>query len=206
MNIVDRSKVIPTREPNADSDQAGVVGQRLRHVRRIRGLRLKELGEMAGCSESMLSKIETGRVNPSLTLLRRLVDALGINIVSLFEDGDESPSLVHRAGTRPMIHLGRTGAKPSVVLERLMPYADDFLLEATIHNVNPGGSSAGPTTHVGEEVGYVLDGELELIVGDETVIIRRGDSFCFRSENPHSYRNVGTVPARILWVNTPPTF
>jgi quercetin dioxygenase-like cupin family protein/DNA-binding XRE family transcriptional regulator len=182
------------------------LGPALRHARRMRGLRLKDLAHLAGCSESMLSKIETGGVIPSLALLRRIVDGLEVSILGLFGAPDATEHMVHRAGSRPKVSVGRVGTLPGVVLELLMPRGDGIALEANIHTVSPGGSSAGATSHVGEEFGYVLEGELELTVDGRVDRLRRGDSFYFRSEKPHSYRNPGLVAARVLWVNTPPTY
>jgi quercetin dioxygenase-like cupin family protein len=61
-------------------------------------------------------------------------------------------------------------------------------------------------THEGEEVGYVLSGTFELTVSGVQYILSSGDSFVYRSEEPHSYRNPGAETARVLWVSTPPTF
>jgi quercetin dioxygenase-like cupin family protein len=72
--------------------------------------------------------------------------------------------------------------------------------------ISPGATNGGEIKHVGEEMGYVMRGELELTVGDTTHLLRAGDSFFFRSELPHSYRNPGGVEAQVIWVNTPPTF
>ena len=46
----------------------------------------------------------------------------------------------------------------------------------------------------------------ELSVGSETFRLRKGDSFFFRSDLPHSYRNIGKQVAKVLWINSPPTF
>ena len=182
------------------------LGEAVRARRQLRGMRLRDLADLAECSESMLSKIETGRAVPSLALLRRIVSGLEVSILELFGAPHAAAPLVHRAGTRPTVAVGRAGTVPGVVLEFLMPRGEGLALEANIHTVNPGGSSSGSTSHVGEEFGYVLEGELDLTVDGETVHLRSGDSFSFRSERPHAYRNPGTIPARVLWVNTPPTY
>jgi len=57
-----------------------------------------------------------------------------------------------------------------------------------------------------EEMGYVFEGVVELSVGNQRWRLEPGDSFHFRSDLPHGYRNIGSTLARILWVNTPPTF
>ena len=67
-------------------------------------------------------------------------------------------------------------------------------------------TNGGEIKHVGEEVGFVIEGEFELTVGDRSYRLKAGDSFFFRSNQPHSYRNPSSVAARVLWVNTPPTF
>jgi quercetin dioxygenase-like cupin family protein len=72
--------------------------------------------------------------------------------------------------------------------------------------VEAGGSSGGTITHVGEELGFVLEGEVEIMLGDKPYLLKEGDSIFFPSELPHGYRNPGDKTARILWINTPPTF
>jgi uncharacterized cupin superfamily protein len=80
------------------------------------------------------------------------------------------------------------------------------LLEGNLHILAPGGGSEGVLMHEGEEVGYVLEGELELKVEGVLYILKSGDSFVYRSELPHSYRNSGKTLTKVLWVSTPPTF
>ena len=94
----------------------------------------------------------------------------------------------------------------SIRLERMTPSSDGQSLEGNIHVVSPGASNGGAIDHIGEEVGFVLEGEFELTVGSTTYRLKAGDSFFFRSELPHSYRNPGKATARVLWVNSPPTF
>jgi quercetin dioxygenase-like cupin family protein len=72
--------------------------------------------------------------------------------------------------------------------------------------VEPGGGSEGAIEHQGEDVGYVLEGEFELIVAGKTYKLQQGDSFFFRSNLPHGYRNPGRKQTRVVWVNTPSTF
>jgi transcriptional regulator with XRE-family HTH domain len=181
------------------------VGGTLRRRRRALDLTLDQVAMQAGCSESMLCKIETGKVNPSITLLRRLAKALSVNIAALFDE-PASPEIVLRAGQRPRLNDGTLRHGDGVVLERVIPHAAGNSLQSDIHEIAPGGASDGLISHLGEEMGYVLEGQVELIVEDQTWQLNPGDSFYFRSERPHGYRNLGDTLARILWVNTPPTF
>jgi transcriptional regulator with XRE-family HTH domain len=181
------------------------LGLKVRHARHVRGLTLKDLAVAAECSESMLSKIETNRVTPSLPLLQRLTTALGINIAALFDEkAAEGP--IARAGNRPLIEVDTLRSGPGIMLERLIPYSEAHLLQANIHIVAAGGSSNGTISHLGEEIGYVLQGSLDLNIDGNSYHLAEGDSFYFRSDIPHGYRNPGSETAKILWINTPPTF
>ena len=172
----------------------------------ILGKKLKDVAEIVGCSESLLSKLENGHANPSVQMLHRIARALEINVASLFAEDDSTEGIVTRADDRPLIDTEQSRGGHGVRIQRLIPYASGHLLQGNIHIIDPGGESTGYLEHVGEEVGYVIEGEIELVVGDEAISLRAGDSFCFRSERPHRYSNPGKSVARIVWVNTPPTF
>lgn len=177
----------------------------MRRWRQLRDLTLKELADKVGCSESMLSKIEKMRVNPSLKLLRKLAEVLDVNIGALFP-GEPQEAVVWKKGRRPLLYADNLRHGPGIALERLVPYEKDAMLQANIHHIAPGGSSDGLIAHAGEEMGLVLRGTLELQVDQESFLLHAGDSFHFRSERPHGYRNAGTEPVEVVWVSTPPTF
>lgn len=188
-----------------DAYQSARIGHRLRYARRKQDLLMKEVARRVGCSESLISKIERGHATPSLRMLHNIAAVLNINIASLFDAGADE-QVVRRGGERPLIHLeSRTGGG-SIDLERLAPSGERTLLEANIHVVEPGAESDGEITHEGEEVGYVIEGTVELTVDDVPYVLNAGDSFYFRSELAHRYRNTGKTTARLLWVNTPPSF
>jgi transcriptional regulator with XRE-family HTH domain len=180
------------------------LGLKMRHTRLLKGLTLKKVAELAECSESLLSRIENGNANPSIKTMHRVALALEMPVSGLFQDGgDEDSSVVLRQGERPTVQAGqRKGHR----LEALIPSRRGNLLSGYINDIEPGSGSEGVITHEGEEFGYVLNGEIELIVDKKKYQLRPGDSFYFRSERPHSYTNNRKKVARILWLNTPPTF
>ena len=194
----------PAREPAASA--AMRLGTRLKLARQTRGLTLKALADAAACSESLLSKIENGKASPSLPMLHRLVEVLQTNIGWMFEEVDGEEGVIFRAGARPLIALDSLRRGDRITLERVIPYSPGHLLQCNIHHIEAGGASAGPIRHVGEEVGYVIAGEVDLTVGERTFRLGAGDAFVFDSDIPHHYRNPGSERASIFWVNTPPTF
>ncbi len=182
------------------------LGVRLKHTRMAKGFRLRDVADRAGCSESLVSKIENDKVVPSLHVLHRISEALGLTFGELFAKSNEPSRVISKAGERPVVLIDSLRRGVGIQMERLIPYGHDHLLQGNIHVVAPGGGSDGTLQHSGEEVGYVLEGQIELIVGDQTYAIEAGDSFTYRSELPHGYRNIGTGQARVLFVNTPPTY
>lgn len=183
------------------------IGHQIRRERKIHKLRLKDLSEATGLSISLISKIEHNKVDPSLSTLHRLAKALDTNVSALFLREEGLDRVVHKPADRPV--AGRVQGIvdwEGILAEVMVPYRDGRLLEGFIFLMEPGGHSGGRLQHEGEECGYVLEGQLELDVGDVLYQLEAGDSFFFSSEIPHAYRNPGDTTAHVIWINTPPTF
>lgn len=182
------------------------IGARLKHARLLNQLRLKDVAEKAGCSESMLSKIENERAVPSLTTLHRLCKSLNLSVSSLFNNETVDPWTIMRPDQRRTIGHAKAAGSEGVLAEVLIPSAEGRLLEGFLVVIEPGGHTNGTLQHKGEEVGFVVEGQLELTINDEVHLLQSGDSFYFPSDLPHAYRNVGKTQMRAVWINTPPTF
>jgi transcriptional regulator with XRE-family HTH domain len=103
-------------------------------TRRLRSLTLKDVSNVAGCSESLLSKIENGHASPSLRMLQRLAHALGLTIGQLFAQQSQSNDVVMRAATR-MTFDTEDGGKGRV--EPLAPHSGGHMLECHLHRRLP---------------------------------------------------------------------
>ncbi|WP_306152095.1 cupin domain-containing protein [Roseovarius sp. MMSF_3281] len=183
-----------------------MIGERIKSIRRIRNMTLKELAKQANISEGHMSKIENDKTQPSVALLHRITQALDITIGLLFDETNGDEHVVSRMGQRPIIDLDPVRRGTGICLERIIPHSKDHILQCNIHIIEPNGSSEDHIQHVGEEMGYVLEGELELILDDTVYHLCENDSFHFNSSRKHAYRNPGKTRARVLWANTPPTF
>jgi len=192
--------------PGATTSAPMAIGARLRHARLVKGLLIKDLAQRVGVSISLISKYENDKLLPPLTVLHSLVTELETNIGALFEPNWTGVEHIARAGGRPRISAGGDKDSAGVMLERLVPNGKGHLLQGNIHIVAPGGGSMGAMRHEGDEVGYVLEGRLELSIDDKLHELGPGDSFAFPSNLAHTYRNPGTEVTRVIWVNTPPTF
>jgi transcriptional regulator with XRE-family HTH domain len=180
------------------------LGVRLRHARLVKGLRLKDLADLANCSESMISKIENNKSAPSLNTLHRIAKALATSVAELLQDRSAIGQVVQRKGERQiMSETGGGGA--SAETEVMIPFGSSSMLQAFVVRLEPGRGSGGNLQHEGEEVGYVKTGQLLLTVAGVAYQLNEGDSFFFASSSPHSFVNPGTTTTEIIWVNTPPS-
>lgn len=182
------------------------VGRKLRAARKARRYNLRDLAERVGCSESLISKIENDRVFPSLPMLHKIAAELGTSIGRMFEEASSDGEYVSRNGQRPIISVNAIGRNGGVGIRLEGVALNGELLYSSIHVIEAGGSSGGFIQHVGEELAYVLEGQVQITLADKDYQLNPGDSMFFPSELPHGYRNIGTTEARILWINTPPTF
>lgn len=154
----------------------------------------------------MLSKIENERAVPSLTTLHRLCKSLNLSVSSLFNSETVEPWTIMRPDQRRTIGHAKAAGSEGVLAEVLIPSAEGRLLEGFLVVIEPGGHTNGTLQHKGEEVGFVVEGQLELTINDRVHLLQSGDSFYFPSDLPHAYRNVGKSQMRAVWINTPPTF
>ncbi len=182
------------------------LGLQLRHARLVKGLRLRDVAERSGYSESLISKIEHNKATPSLNTLHRIAQVLGKTIGTLIGDtATAHRGVVTKSGERAIIPQISGAEHPSdgTEAEVMVPLGGSALMGAFLIRVKPGGSSDGLRHHEGEEVGFMRTGELLLTVDGQTYHLAEGDSFHFASNLPHGFSNPGRKLAEIIWVNTP---
>jgi transcriptional regulator with XRE-family HTH domain len=190
------------------------LGPRLREEREKRGVTVRGLARDVGVSASMVSQIETGKVQPSVSTLYAITTALGIAVEDLFTpsvDGGGSPPVRdqafealrgHRLG--PLVRpedrrvLQLDSGVTWELLGELPQHTVDFLL-VTYQPGSTSSSAGGLMRHPGSEYGHLLSGSLVLTLGFEEMVLGPGDSICFDSTTPHSYRNEGSEPAVGVW-------
>lgn len=190
-----------------EGDAARSIGSRLRSWRRAAGLSLGEASAAAGVSVGYISQVERGLANPSLETLKRLADAVGGAVGSLFLE-DESARVdgqrvwVTRAGVRKQIVYPGSGIRNELLSPDLQHSFEAIWVEA-----EPGSTSGGhPHSHLGEECGVVLVGSMRLWVGAEIIDLGGGDSVYMDSTVPHRWVATGDVRLQAVWMIAPPTF
>ncbi len=178
------------------------LGERLRAVRQLRRLTLREVATAAGVSESFVSQLERGRSSASVATLQRLAAAVGIEISDLFAAEPQAGPRVLRREERRQLEWGHLGRKA------LLTPKPFHSLEVVAAGFDPGGSTGDePYTHGdSEELLLVLAGRVQLQLGSELLDLSTGDSVNYRSSTAHRVSNPGAEPAEVLFVISPPSY
>jgi len=186
------------------------IGARLLQARRERGLSVRALAAEVGVSGALISQIETGRTQPSVSTLYALVEHLGVSLDWLVGrdevDRRAAPAAalaagrpVTPAGEHPVLRIAN-GVSWEVAISRI-----DGSVDAVLVSYEPGASSSDTeeaAVHTGHEHAVLVVGELTLVLDGERHAVRAGDSISFDSSRPHRYVNEGTVPARGVWLSS----
>jgi transcriptional regulator with XRE-family HTH domain len=180
-------------EARAGADSISrAIGGRVRQGRGSRGWTLDQLAERSGVSRRMLVSIEQGSANPSIATLLRISDALGIGLPALVNMDHPSGLRVTRAGAAPVLWRGKLGGR-AVLLAGTEPPDVTELWDWTLG----AGESHSSQAHAAgtRELLFVLDGQLELRVGQHAEVLAKGDSASFAGDLAHDYVNAGSAQA-----------
>ena len=185
---------------SAERANSPLVGGLIRERRRALGLTLKELGGLAQLSVGFLSQVERDHATPSLGALSMIAKGLDVDM----EYFVSSPA-VHRGRTRQNERQSFSVDESSLSYERLgADFAGKSLSSFIIHV--PAGYKSETVSHEGEEIIFVLSGEVDTVVEGEKIVLGAGDSLHFRSPRQHRWENVTDENCSILWTGTAPIF
>ncbi len=188
------------------------IGSRLRAVRIARGLSQRELAARAGLTNGTISLIEKNRTSPSVASLKSVLDALPMTLSEFFHAAEQAdtPKFFYTAEEftelSPPEHGFNGKASARVSLRQIGAAARHAL--QILHERYPPGADTGAEmlSHEGEEGGVVIEGQIEITVGDAARVLNAGDGYLFDSRLPHRFRNLGSVDCVIVSACTPPTF
>lgn len=187
------------------------LGAKIRALRTEAGLTIAALASAADISQSLVSQVERGLAEPSLTTLRRVASALNTTIGALFVGGPETQrsaeglrewQLIVRRGDRK--HLRMPGS--DISYELLVP---DLARKLEVITTDlPAGTRVPPepSLHAGEETVLCLEGEVVAVYGDENLRLEHGDAISWDPSLPHWIENRSRRRASILAIITPPNF
>lgn len=185
------------------------VGERLRLLRTAAGLSQRQLADASGVPHGQISMIETNRSSPSVASLRKILGGMGLTMSEFFEPDMPSTQAVF---FRPQDMRDLTARLYSTLDDPQGRMTLKQVGDAKAHNLQilheryePGADTGEQMLeHPSHEGGVVIAGEIEVTVGEESAVLKAGDSYLFDSTLPHRFRNIGDREAVVVSACTPP--
>ena len=178
------------------------IGRRLREIRTRLGMSQRQLGRVSGVANATISQIESNKLNPTVSMLKKVLDGIPISLAEFFaENAEFAERIFYRVDDLTKIADG--GVSYLQVGANLHNRSIQFLKEC----YQPGaGTGKHAMTHEGEECGIILNGRLDVTVAEQTTVLKAGDAYYFRSDQPHQFQNSGSEPCELITACTPPSF
>lgn len=179
------------------------VGEKIKMLRCDRGMTLGEVAEASGIPVETLRAIEDLTVSPPLGHIVSLAKVFRKTLGELFGDSADSPYCIVRGDSRQKVQRFSSSASDSsgYSYESLGHQKQNRQMEPFLVTLAPTKSAQlTPNQHVGEEILFVLEGQVEVRLQDHTDILNPGDSIYYDSTLPHVVSCHGSQPARILAV------
>jgi len=189
-----------------DDRLALVVGQRIRRLRVQAGKSLRAQAREIGISASSLSALENSRGGISLSRLQRVAAHFGLHITDLLAESDGNSSRREVEVVRNCSAQVQGVRRGTGVLYQLLGRGHGHAIQPYLLSFEPAGTyERDMIAHSGEEFAYVLQGEVELLIGSLRHRLQQGDAIRFRTELPHAFRNASSVGvAIVIGAATPP--
>ena len=175
------------------------IGNKLKELRIQKGLTQEELADRAELSKGFISQVERNLTSPSIATLMDILQCLGTTTADFFTEAPDEQIVFGKADYFEKID---TDLKNEI--KWIIPNAQKNIMEPIRLTLEPGGSTYPDNPHEGEEFGYVLKGEITIIIGNEKHRAGPGESFYYTPDKKHYI--ISKKGAEILWVSTPPSF
>lgn len=174
-------------------------GAKIRDLRLKNRLTQEELADRAELTKGYISQLENDLTSPSIATLTDILTLLGSSLGEFFADSDNTQLVF-----TPEDYFEKDYGDEKI--SWIVPTAQKNEMEPVIVELQKGASTDFDIPHEGEEFGYVLEGEIAVVVGGRTSRAKKGDTFYFSSDRKHCIQNVFDGVSKVLWVSCPPSF
>lgn len=175
------------------------IAEKIRNLRMGKDITLDSLAEKTGFTKGYLSKLENGKKVPPIATLSRIARALGVEIVDFFDRStdDSNYCIVRKDERKPVI---RDGTLFGYYYESIAYGKRHKKMEPFIITLIPHARDHTIFDHRGEELMFVLEGNMKVFLGDERHALEEGDCIYFDSGMPHRGQCIGDREAKVLVV------
>ncbi len=188
-----------------DKQAPNVLAERLMVLRKLNAWTLEDVASRSGLTKSYLSKLERGRSSPTIATMLKLARALNTSVDKLIGDGEQADEILHvPAGKRVPFSPSkeRLGYNyEAIAVERADKSMQPFIMMPPFELRD---EPQQMSSHAGEELIYLISGDMEVVFADRTVTMAAGDSLYFNAALAHRSRSLGSTPAQALVVVSDP--
>lgn len=175
------------------------IGRKIKQYRLQLDLTQEELAQRTELTKGYISQLENDLCSPSIATLQDILNVLGVSLQDFFTE----PKVEQVVYTPSDYFVSKNGAGTNTWL---IPNSQIKEMEPIILTLPKGAMSDERYPFEGEEFGYVLEGEVEIIAGKDRYKLRSGDAFSFNGERQHLIKNIFKGESKVLWVTTPSNF
>ncbi len=179
------------------------VNDKIKELRMTKGISIEEVANQTGISASTISQIEEQKFSPPLGNIISLANFFDVSLGDFFDDSADSPFCIVRGSARETVSRFDSEETKSCgyTYEALGLQKKNRRMEPFLVTLTPLESlKLEPNQHIGEEIIFVIAGEIEVKLGDHADILKTGDSIYYDSNIPHIVSCHGDTPATILAV------
>ena len=175
------------------------IGNKIKQLRIQKGLTLEELASRSELTKGFLSQMERNLTSPSIATLEDILEALGTSLSEFFKEAKEE-KIVFRKNDFFV------DEREECTINWIVPNTQKNEMEPILIEIAQGGKSFDVSPHSGEEFGFVIEGAVTLVIGEEEYTVRKGETFYVGGRDFHYLKNDKKTAAKVLWVSTPPLF
>lgn len=184
-----------------DSSNKMEIGNKIKELRNKKGLTQEELADRCELSKGFISQLENDLTSPSIATLIDILQCLGTDLRHFFHDTKDDQIVFGSAD-----YFEKIDNDLHNKIEWIIPNAQKNEMEPIRVTLEAGGSTYPDLPHEGEEFGYVLSGTIYIVIGEQTLKAKKGESFYFRPDSRHYIKAGNKSGASFLWISTPPNF
>lgn len=175
------------------------LGQKIKEKRRLLMLTQEELANRCELTKGFISQLENNKVSPSMETLEIILEVLGTDFSDFFHE-EKNQEIVFTA--EEQYEKRFEGYRQTW----LVPTSQQHSMEPILVEIEPNSETFNDYPHNGEEFGYVIEGEIIVVLGNQRELCRQGESFYITTGTTHYIINQSDRPAKLVWVSCPPNF
>lgn len=175
------------------------IGQKIKELRILRGLTQEELANRCELTKGYISQLENDVTEPSISTLEDILLSLGSSFSEFFSEEKEEKIIFSKED-----YFEKTEENHKI--KWLVVNSQKNEMEPILVELLKGAETEKDLPHEGEEFGYVLQGKIELIIGNNIYKCAKGETFYFVPNKTHYIKNISEGETKLIWISSPPNF